>query len=170
MIDTFMRGVAVRTDATEAHPNTSSAGKGSKRKRRGRHSNERVAQADTSQGNGDQRPEEKKAKVERPTVERDTSSVDTPTETAESGGFQDAPKRRRGQRGGVGRKRLGGGKSALADSNPRKHGTEPVSLLRPPAKTQKVSQAKVAASKIAKKLSKAAAAKRVSRQKRAPTL
>ena len=76
-----------------------------KRKRRGRHSKERVEQAHTSQGNGGQRPDEKKAKVERPTVELDTSSVDTPMETAESGGFQDAPKRRWRQRVGVGRKR-----------------------------------------------------------------
>ena len=76
-----------RVDAAEAPASTSSTGKGSKRKRRGRHSKERVVQADTSQGHGDQRPQEKKAKVERPTVERDTLSVDTPTETWESGGF-----------------------------------------------------------------------------------
>ena len=72
-------GVAVRTgcidnnlhqrvDATEARASTSSAGKERKRKRKGRHSKERVAQADTSQGNGDQRPEEKKAKVETETL------------------------------------------------------------------------------------------------------
>ena len=76
LTDAFMRGVAVRTgcianrvDAAAAPASTTSTGKGSKRKRRGWHSKERVAQADTSQDHGDQRPEEKKAKVERPTVE-----------------------------------------------------------------------------------------------------
>ena len=102
----------MHVDATEAPASTSSTKKGSKRKRRGRHSKERVEEAGTSQGNIGQRPDEKKAKVERPTVKRDTSSVDTPTEIAESGGFQDAPKRRRRHRGGVGRKRHGGVKSA----------------------------------------------------------
>ena len=129
-----------------------------------------MSEADTSQGPGSQRPDEKKAKVERPTVERNTSSVDTPTETAESGGFQDAPKRRQRQRGGVGRKRKhGGGKSAQAYSNPSKHGAAPVSLTRPPAKTQKVSQVKAAATKIAEKMSKAAAAKIVTAAKRRVT-
>ena len=134
LTDAFTHGVAMHTgcianrlhmrvDATEAPASTSSTKKGSKRKRRGRHSKEQVEEAGTSQGNGGQRPDEKKAKVERPTVELDTLSVDTPTETAESGGFQDAPKRRRRPRGGVGHKKHGGGKSALADSNPCKHGT-----------------------------------------------
>ena len=56
----------------------------------------------------------------------------------------------------------GGGKSAQADSNPSKHGAAPVSLSRPPAKTQKVLQVKVAPAKVAEKLSKAATAKIVS--------
>ena len=77
LIDVFTRGVAVRTscianrlhkrvDEAEERSSTSSSGKGSRRKRKSRHSQERIAQADSSQSRGDQRPEEKKAKVERP--------------------------------------------------------------------------------------------------------
>ena len=116
---------------------------------------ERVEEAGTSQGNGSQRPEEKKAKVERPTVERDTSSVDTPTETA------DAPKRRRRQRGGVRRKGTEG-ESPLRPTLIRANMEQRQKRKRPPAKTQKVSQVKVAATKIAERLSKAATAKIVS--------
>ena len=116
-------------------------------------------------GVGTRRSEWRRPALLRATEVSVTSSVDTPTETAESGGFQNAPKRRRRQRGGVRRKRHGGGKSAQADPNPSKHGTEPVSLSRPPAKTQKVSQVKVAATKIAEKMSKAAAAKIVTAAK-----
>ena len=104
----------------------------------------------------------------KPPVERDTSGVDTQTEAAESSGagFKEAPKCRRRPRGGVRRKKKHeGGKSAQADLNPRKHGAEPVSLQRPSAKTHKVSQAKVAAAKLAERSSKAAVAKRVSASK-----
>ena len=102
-------------------------------------------------------------------------TVSTPAETAESraayltceSGFTEVPpKRKRRQRDGVAHlKKHEGGKSAPADSNPRKHGAEPVSLPRQSAKTHKVSQAKVAVSKLAERASKAAAAKRVSASK-----
>ena len=53
-----------------------------------------------------------------------------------------------------------GGKFAPADSNPCKHGAEPVSLQRPCAKTKKVLEKRLAMSKLAERASKATGIRR----------
>ena len=127
-------------------------------------SQELMAQTEPSRSQGDQFPDQKKVKMEEPHAEQDTLCVSTPAETAESrtayltceSGFEAAPKRKH-KRGGVAHRKKAheGGKSAPADLNQHKHGAEPVSLQMPSAKTQKVLQKKLAASKLAERASKA---------------
>ena len=68
--------------------------------------------------------------------------------------FEAAPKRKHRCAGVQNRKSHKRGVFAQADSCPHKHGAETVSLDRPSAKTQKVSQARVATSKLEESVSK----------------